>query len=132
MQQMHSKLESIDAVFLLTIQEHTAPLQGQLDSLQQQAAAQFEQINIMATAMTSPYPTDAATYGTGNVDNPWTAAAASGNAGPSGHADATVMARIVGGNGLCHCIHFTELAKEVATIKAALGRADPWKGGNDP
>ena len=140
MQQMHSKLESIDAVLLLTVQEHTTPLQVQLTSLQQQAGAQFEQISILTTAMTSPYPTDAETYGAGKPESPWTAAAAaghqfvapSGGAGASDHVAAATMARIIGGNGTCHCIHLTELAQEVEKIKAVLNRADPWKGGNDP
>ena len=83
MQQMHSKLENIDAVFLLTIQEHTTPLQEQLNSLQEQAAAQFEQINILTNAMAAPYPTCAESYGAGGSSNPWTADAASGGAGAS-------------------------------------------------
>ena len=132
MQQMHSKLESIDAVFLLTVQEHTAPLQDQLNNLMQQTTAQFEQINILTTAMTAPYPTSAAAYGAGGSENPWTIDAASGSAGASGSAATATLARVVGGNGLCHCIHLTELAKEAATIKAAMSQADPWKGGKDP
>ena len=63
-------------MLLLTVQEHTTPLQEQLNTLQQQTAAQFEQISILTTAMAAPYPTDAETYGTGNAENPWAAAAA--------------------------------------------------------
>ena len=109
------------------------PMYEQLASLQQQASAQFEQINILTTAMTAPYPTSVDTCGACNGSSPWAADAASpyqrtpslgaasggyGGAQGSGDIATSTMARITGGNGLCHCIHVTELMKDVAVLKA--------------
>ena len=36
------------------------------------------------------------------------------------------MARVIGGNNLCHCIHVTELLADVAVLKAQRPGGDPW------
>ena len=123
MQHMHTKLTNIDGEVLLTVQEQTVPLAGQVVGLQQQVAAQFEQIGVLTTAMTQPYPTSVScgapapgSCGACGADSPWAADAAGHCSGTSssGDAHAATMSRLVGGNGLCHCIHVTELLKDVA------------------
>ena len=84
MQHMHTKLSNIDGEVLLAIQEQTVPMCEQLVSLQQQASAQFEQINILTTAMTAPYPTSVDACGTCNGGSPWTADATAAYAAAAG------------------------------------------------
>ena len=57
-----------------------------------------------------------------------------GGAQGSGDAAASTMARIVGGDGLCHCIRVKELMQDVAVLKAqkAPGNTDPFQAGGDP
>ncbi len=52
-----------------------------------------------------------------------------GNPGGSAPPDAARMAALIGGNGVCHCIHVQELIAKVAILEAArrAHTGDPWQ-----
>ena len=129
---MHNKLMQIDSEMQATITQNTAPLFEQLATLHAKSVNTDEYIAYVTTAVSALQ-----TQGANDVPatNPWADAPAPTHGTPASSADPnrTTMNALTGGNGICHCVHVTELQKRVAALETAATRGhDPLSGAGSP
>ena len=142
---MHNKLMKIDSEMQATITQNTAPLFEQLATLHAKSVNTDEYIAYITTAVSAlqtqgpnDFTQTCATCGTGGAvpaTNPWADAPAPAPGMPASSADPnrTTMNALTGGNGICHCVHVTELQKKVAALETAATRGhDPLAGAGSP